>query len=345
METKLGTRLRFLRHERGLTQDALASQLGVTYQAVSKWENDTTMPDVAMLPMIAMVLGVTIDALFSVDRTDEMRRVDLILQQSIVSDEQFLYASRLLDAILREEPDNTDAKKRYLRLYLRQYHSDRLVAQEMLQKLWESGCEDAELYLACRELCGGGSEVRHADNLRFVEQSTDYVKSHPAEVKVREHLIEALIDLRRYDEAQALAEGLPADGLSTAGGYTAYLPEIWCGDLMLARGNAEAAVSVWKTVPSSNHKGQYEVGVRLERLGDTDSATVCYEASFAASEFPRDLSAMYALAFLREKQGNIRGAIEAWETILSVLASDWNKTDGEDVDWPRIEICRLRAML
>ena len=40
METKLGARLRALRHERGLTQDALASQLGVTYQAVSKWENN-----------------------------------------------------------------------------------------------------------------------------------------------------------------------------------------------------------------------------------------------------------------------------------------------------------------
>ena len=56
-------------------------------------------------------------------------------------------------------------------------------------------------------------------------------------------------------------------------------------------------------------------------------------------------SAMYALAFLRERQGDLRGAIDAWETVLSVLASDWNKVDGEDVDWPRIEICRLRAAL
>lgn len=105
------------------------------------------------------------------------------------------------------------------------------------------------------------------------------------------------------------------------------------------------AVSVWKTVPVSNHKGQYEVGVRLERLGDTDGAAACYKASFAAADSPRDLSAVYALAFLREKQGDIRGAIDAWETVLAVLSSDWNKTCGEDVDWPRIEICRLRAML
>ncbi len=340
MEIKLGKRLRSLRHQRGATQEELASQLGVTYQAVSKWENDTTMPDTAMLPQIAAVLGVTIDALFSVDRSDEMRRIDLILQQSIVSDEQFSYASRLLEAVLREEPDNTDAKKRYLRLYLRRYHSDRMVAQEMLTKLWGAGCEDAELYLACRELCGGGSEVRHADNTRFVERCTDYVKSHPTEIKVREYLFEALLELRRYDEARTFMDSLPADD-----SYTAYLPEIWCGDLLLAHGNTDGAIAVWKTVPSSNHKGQYEVGVRLERLGDAEGAAVCYEASFTAAEAPRDLSAMYALAFLRERQGDIRGALDAWETVLTVLASDWNKVDGEDVDWPRIEICRLRAML
>ena len=340
METKLGVRLRSLRHERGLTQEALASQLGVTYQAVSKWENNTTMPDVAMLPQIAMVLGVTIDALFSVDRTDEVRRVDLILQQNILSDEQFSYAARVLDAVLRDDPDDTDAKKRYLRLYLLRRHSDRLVAEEILSKLWTAGCDDAQLYYDLRELCGGGSEVRHADNTRFVGVSTDYVKSHPAEIKVREYLFEALLELRRYDDASALTENLPTDDI-----YSAYLPEIWCGDLLLAHGNTDGAAAVWKTVPASNHKGQYEVGVRLERLGDTDGAASCFEASFAAAEVPRDLSAMYSLAFLRERQGNIRGAIDTWETILSVLASDWNKTDGEDVDWPRIEICRLRAML
>ncbi|MBE6658688.1 MAG: helix-turn-helix domain-containing protein [Ruminococcaceae bacterium] len=340
MEIKLGKRLRQLRNQRGATQEELASQIGVTYQAVSKWENDTTMPDTALLPQIAMALGVTIDALFSVDRSDELRRVDLILQQGAVSDEQFGYVSRLLNAILRENPEDTDAKKRYLRLYLLRRHSDRLAAENLLAQLLTLCCEDDELYLYCRDLYGGGGEVRHADNRQFVERCRDFVMAHPEAVRVREYLIEALIDLRRYDEAQALTDGLP-----TEDAYAAYLPEIWFGDLLLARGNTDAAVSVWRTVPIENHKGQYEVGVRLERLGDTDGAKTCYEASFSAAEYPRDLSAVYALAFLREKQGDIRGAIDAWETVLAVLSSDWNKTGGEDVDWPRIEICRLRAVL
>lgn len=340
MEIKLGKRLRQLRHERGATQEELASQIGVTYQAVSKWENDTTMPDTALLPQIAMALGVTIDALFSVDRSDEMRRVDLILQQGAVSDEQFLYASRLLDAVLRDNPDDTDAKKRYLRLYLLRRHSDRLVAEKMLSLLSDACRDDEDLVHALRELCGGGAEVRQADNERFAAAASAYLAQNPSAVKVRESLMEALLALGRYDEAQTLADGLP-----TADAYAAYLPEIWFGDLLLARGNTDAAVSVWRTVPIENHKGQYEVGVRLERLGDTDGAKTCYEASFAAAEYPRDLSAMYALAFLQERCSEIPAAIETWETVLKVLASDWGKTDGEDVDWPRIEICRLRAML
>lgn len=53
-----------LRRERGMTQEALAEEIGVSAQTISKWENSTTCPDVALLPVIADVFGVTIDALF-----------------------------------------------------------------------------------------------------------------------------------------------------------------------------------------------------------------------------------------------------------------------------------------
>ena len=53
-----------LRRERGMTQEALAEVIGVSSQTISKWENSTTWPDVALLPVIADVFGVTIDALY-----------------------------------------------------------------------------------------------------------------------------------------------------------------------------------------------------------------------------------------------------------------------------------------
>ena len=64
---KLGENIRALRLRKRLTQEQVAQQLGVTYQAVSKWENGTNTPDIALLPEIAAFFDVTIDALFHQD--------------------------------------------------------------------------------------------------------------------------------------------------------------------------------------------------------------------------------------------------------------------------------------
>ncbi len=64
---KIGENIRALRQRGGMTQEQVAAKLGVTYQAVSKWENGTNTPDIALLPEIAALFGVTIDALFSLD--------------------------------------------------------------------------------------------------------------------------------------------------------------------------------------------------------------------------------------------------------------------------------------
>lgn len=60
----IGTTIAALRREKDLTQDALAAQFGVSAQAVSKWENGLSCPDVLMLPEIADYFGVSVDALF-----------------------------------------------------------------------------------------------------------------------------------------------------------------------------------------------------------------------------------------------------------------------------------------
>lgn len=59
----LGKRIMENRKRLGLTQDALAEQLGVTAQAVSKWENDQSCPDIATLPKLADLFDVSVDTL------------------------------------------------------------------------------------------------------------------------------------------------------------------------------------------------------------------------------------------------------------------------------------------
>ena len=59
----IGQRIRDLRKKAGLTQEKLAQELGVTFQAVSKWEKGVNIPDTARLIPLARVLGVTTDEL------------------------------------------------------------------------------------------------------------------------------------------------------------------------------------------------------------------------------------------------------------------------------------------
>lgn len=60
----LGNTITHYRKKLGITQEQLAQKLEVTNQAVSKWETDQCCPDVALLPKLADIFGVTIDALF-----------------------------------------------------------------------------------------------------------------------------------------------------------------------------------------------------------------------------------------------------------------------------------------
>ena len=63
MDMTIGKRIALLRKEKGLTQEELASHMGVSPQAVSKWENDQTCPDISALPKLSKLLGVTVDEL------------------------------------------------------------------------------------------------------------------------------------------------------------------------------------------------------------------------------------------------------------------------------------------
>ena len=68
MEQKetLGKRIAALRKSHGWTQEQLAEKIGISAQAVSKWENDQSCPDVMTLPLLAKLFGVSVDGLLGV---------------------------------------------------------------------------------------------------------------------------------------------------------------------------------------------------------------------------------------------------------------------------------------
>ena len=60
----IGNTIKTLRKAKGVTQEEVARELGVSYQAVSKYENEVAQPDISLIPLLAQYFGVTIDELF-----------------------------------------------------------------------------------------------------------------------------------------------------------------------------------------------------------------------------------------------------------------------------------------
>lgn len=67
-QESMGTVIAALRRSHGMTQLELAEKMGVTDKAVSKWERDLACPDVASLPKLAEILGVSLDELMQAQR-------------------------------------------------------------------------------------------------------------------------------------------------------------------------------------------------------------------------------------------------------------------------------------
>ena len=76
----VGKNIAALRKEKGWTQAQLGERLGVSNQAISKWEQGMNLPDVMLLPTIAKVFGVTIDRLFEeIEAEEEVEISDMLI--------------------------------------------------------------------------------------------------------------------------------------------------------------------------------------------------------------------------------------------------------------------------
>jgi transcriptional regulator with XRE-family HTH domain len=91
---KFNEKIKFMRKSKDLTQEQMAEYLGVSPQAVSRWECGVTSPDISTLPQIAQLFNISVDELLGVDQTEKQREIT-----SVINDTE-----KDIDQSITEEP-------------------------------------------------------------------------------------------------------------------------------------------------------------------------------------------------------------------------------------------------
>ena len=115
---EIGNKIKQLRFKHSLTQEQLAQQLGISAQAISKWENTVSMPDITLLPDIAKIFGISIDELFDITIEQKFCRIENLMDLENDIDAEVFHE---YENFLKEQIRNQENKQRALELLAHLY--------------------------------------------------------------------------------------------------------------------------------------------------------------------------------------------------------------------------------
>lgn len=148
---QLGEKIKFFRKQKNISQEVFANALGVSFQAVSKWETGNTMPDVTMIPAIASFFGVSIDELFDFHRFEMEQQVEAICREANrYRCTDAAESERILREGLQRFPGNEVILNNLL--YTLDFHTRGEEVISLCKTLIASAEDDSVKYDACRML-------------------------------------------------------------------------------------------------------------------------------------------------------------------------------------------------
>ena len=341
---ELGNHIKTLRAQRGVTQETLAAALGVSAQAVSKWENQAAAPDIQLLPAISAYFGVTIDELFALSDESRMERIQnmLTLQRDAEPAVMDREAAFLLDKAWRE-PKNHRAYSLLAGLENHRADSCRRRAEEYAKlslgrradnnkALWELAYSKS-LVSPYYELADSHREI--------IDYLKEFIGQNPTAASGSAHqwLIEALLWDHRFREAMEVCEEMGEVD------HTCLVP-YYRGLITWKSGDREGALQIWEQMVRDHPEDETAWGLYAEGYVMTGDYARAVKLLEKAQTLEEEASTTYweMGALYRELDGDIPGAIRSLEELLKLKAT-WDQTEGAGVDAYRREIERLKKKL
>lgn len=342
MKLEIGKCIKKLRIQKGITQEELANYLGVSYQAVSKWETEANTPDIALLPQLSIFFGVTIDDFFKLSDREYFKQIEnMILNERSIADEYFNNAKSFLNELLIKDSKNVEARCLLAKLYNHRAKSDHELAKNYAKEALLYDPTNRSLHVRLIEASQGITGDGYIDNhLELINFYKHFITENPEYIVGYIILINQLIADCRFKEAHQIIE----QARKIEDRYVFYFFE---GDIALGLGDREKAIEIWNnTVERFSHIWQTYAcrADRFLKLGRVEEAIKDYHKCFDRQEKPRLVDGLCSLAPLYEERGEYDKAIRIWEQYRQVLQEDHGIMIGEALDAPMREIERLNKL-
>lgn len=342
MNYNIGAKIRSMRLAASMTQEQLAERLGVTAQAVSKWESGINMPDIQMLPDLSVVFGVSIDSLFDLTDESKMERIDnMLFNVRFLSEEDFRNSEAYLKDCVGKEHLEGEATLLLAQLYNKRANEYHEQAAPLARKALEMLPGRKEAHNAIFDAENGPYQdwnfINHHKLIDFYKQVTE---THPEDIRNYFWLLDLLIADGRTAEAREYAEAMKQLEHS-------YHYEMFMGKICKEECDLPGALAWWLKMTEHNPEKWIvwaEYADCMAKLCRYDEAIAYYKKAMPMRPKPRFTDCEEAVAHIYEIQGNYHAAIEMNRQLLQVLWEDWT-TEGESVDYCLREISRLEELM
>lgn len=336
----IGNQIKALRLAKSVKQEELASYLGVSYQAVSKWETGASVPDIALLPDIAVYFGVTIDELFQIPDESEFERIEnMFWHERCIDPETFDHAVHFLERMLKEKPEDARAYADLAALYNHRANSNRELANDYAKKAIDLNPDYKPGWVEYLEANNGACGDEWVDNhFTVIEFIKDVLKKHPKNYRGVYIIIENMLKDGWYQAAIPYIEKIRK--LKDNDQY-----EMYMGDVSLGLGDQKKAIEYWNQAVE-HHPDIWTAycrrAARLQKLGKYEEALADFEHCVTMQQAPRITDGLYSMAQIHERLGDFDAAIEDNKRIMKVLREEYNTSNGESIDSHKREIERLK---
>ena len=326
-----------------MTQEELATKLNISSQAVSKWVNNVTMPDIQLLPRLSVLLGVTIDELFALTDDTHLERIGNMLQQAqVISKDDFTYAEQFLREKLHENGKKAQCLTLLAELHLHRSREHRDIAAGYAKDALFIAPHDKRSHNALRDAMNGPLfDWNFSNHHKLIRYYKDFMTIHPDYWQGYVWLMNYLLEDDRYAEAKETLQHLNDV-------HPNYLYLVYGGLICKEEGNLPQALILWEQLAE-----QYplEWGAWISR-GDCmakicryEEAVESYAKGYELQPHPKYTDSLESIAHIYSIQGLYEKAAEKYDEIITLLAEDWNIVEGKTVNFYKGEIENVRARL